>query len=225
MRTKGERKTLQVTARVSRYTSSSGTDGLHLAVEDVASGLVIVSVDLPGNENMANFFTARSASGEAEVSRRGAELWGRKMEVKTVRIPVETPKNCKGYDDVASMACDEANKLNPGWEADEYCREWNGNHHKDGSFAITMRRWLTPPKIGKANADGITVEAILSHGEPGSKEWSPWCRRCYYVDIGKTNGMCAECKARPFEGTPARFICDSPVTRVVPESEGEGEDR
>jgi hypothetical protein len=61
------------------------------------------------------------------------------MENKDASVP------CKGWEDKdASAACDEAERLNPGWTADEHCRKHNHHTSKNGMYTVTIRRWVKP---------------------------------------------------------------------------------
>jgi hypothetical protein len=127
---------------MSRHTSSkSASGGITLTIVDNASRLQIIEVDLSGFERMANFLTSHETSGGASVGAR-PELWGRSLETKTVEVDYFQPESFSDNDKAADVACDLAEKQNPGWEAGGYQRKYNGHRISGGKMTVHICRWV-----------------------------------------------------------------------------------
>ena len=129
--------TTPVTVSIARSQGSDG-DRLRIEIKDAASAMRICEVEF-SPEQAFYVLTGCSSEGAARIANEHADKWGRKIETKTVIMPMNDRATGGDFAATAERLCVEAERENPGWVASD--RTWNGHRRTNAGFAVVLRRW------------------------------------------------------------------------------------
>jgi len=135
---------LEGSVTISRRTSNQEPAAIVIAIEDSASGVVMVEASM----NLADFASAITGLGaqDAKLSVRGLDRIGSTLEVKREVVEFNAPHSSTA--DLLKRPPAVVEALAP-FEVDGWIGDPSdlGNHHrrtKDGRQSVTFRRWVKP---------------------------------------------------------------------------------
>lgn len=139
-----EKTTLNLFARVSLNRMQGGVqvnpdapDPFEMTVTDEESGVPIIRVTITPDQ-LADLLSSRMPNSSFGVELTQSPLHGLTKQIKVVDVPMFA-----GYSDAAAaLACEEAERQNPGWEAGSTARSWNSNKYSNKHYAVTLIRWV-----------------------------------------------------------------------------------
>ena len=114
--------------------SRASNDNFYLRIEDELSGLTILEAELDV-DGIADLMSTRTARHQ-DAQYYHNEGIGKKMEHKSVKIKADNLR------EKMNQIADEAEQQNPGWISDRSSYNSNCYDHKDGTYQLTMRRYV-----------------------------------------------------------------------------------